>query len=94
MFVWCTGNNNENLLPNENKNYKGDKDAIATTKETKPSLASTLLSVTCILHLYWIFIHVLRFVTFIGFLNQWIEELVDDGGHEESSKEEKGDFFC
>ena len=89
----CTGNNNENLLSNENENCKRDIDANATRKEEKQSLVSTLLSVTCILHLYWIFIHVLRFVTFIGFLNQWIEEIVEDGGEEGSSKEGKGDIM-
>ena len=83
-----SGNNNENLLSNEKE--KRENGATATRSEEKPSLVSTLLSVTCIMHLYWIFIHVLRFVTFIGFINLWLEQIIDESGVEGAAKEEKG----
>ena len=63
------------------------------TKPAKVSLRSSLLSLTCILHLYWLFVHALRFVTFIGFLNQWLLESL--GNTEEFSdivvREKKGE---
>lgn len=69
-------NNNENLIPNAN-DFEESKPAI-TTKEKKQSLLSSLLSLTCILHLYWLFVHALRFVTFIGLLNQWLLEILTE----------------
>ncbi|KAL4228682.1 hypothetical protein ACF0H5_011726 [Mactra antiquata] len=41
----------------------------------KPSLLSTILSVTFILHLCWLFVNALRFVTFIGQLNVWLSNI-------------------
>ncbi|XP_045184718.2 equilibrative nucleobase transporter 1-like [Mercenaria mercenaria] len=41
----------------------------------KPSLCSIIFSVTCVFHLYWTFIHAVRFITFIGQLNVWLESI-------------------
>ena len=65
-------NNNEALI--NNAIVKDEENSSTNTKDTKMTLRSSLLSVTCILHLYWLFVHALRFVTFIGLLNQFLLE--------------------
>lgn len=91
LFI-ISGNNNENLLQNANETDNGEKGAITFAKEKKVTLLSSLLSFTCILHLCWLFVHVLRFVTFIGLLNQWLLEILEDSGKGNMEKEEKGIF--
>ena len=49
----------------------------AITDESKPSLMSVVFSVTYMLHLYWLFVHALRFVTFIGQINVWLENIFE-----------------
>ncbi|KAK3597276.1 hypothetical protein CHS0354_005035 [Potamilus streckersoni] len=42
------------------------------------SLRATLLSAQCLFHLFWLCIHALRFVTFIGLLNVWLKKTLND----------------
>ncbi|XP_053408088.1 uncharacterized protein LOC123559920 isoform X7 [Mercenaria mercenaria] len=49
----------------------------AAGDSSKPSLLSVVFSMTYMLHLYWLFVHALRFVTFIGQLNVWLENIFD-----------------
>ncbi|XP_053408092.1 equilibrative nucleobase transporter 1-like [Mercenaria mercenaria] len=55
----------------------GSVDLAAADGSSKPSLLSVVFSVTYMLHLYWLFVHALRFVTFIGQINVWLENIFD-----------------
>ncbi|WAR04416.1 hypothetical protein MAR_019785 [Mya arenaria] len=42
---------------------------VRLAKEKKPGLASSICNFTFLMHLFWLHVHALRFVTFIGLLN-------------------------
>ncbi|KAL3837412.1 hypothetical protein ACJMK2_022771 [Sinanodonta woodiana] len=42
------------------------------------SLRATLLSAQCLFHLFWLCVHALRFVTFIGLLNVWLKKTLNN----------------
>ena len=72
LYIIIISGNDEALI--SDANGTSGENTNTKTKPAKISLRSSLLSLTCILHLYWLFVHALRFVTFIGFLNQWLLE--------------------
>lgn len=52
--------------------------AFTSTQAPRLTLCQVLMSFTCILHLYWLFVHALRFVTFIGLMNVWLGDIYND----------------
>lgn len=74
------GENHEQLLKPEVKDagFSSNVDFRTTVEKSRPTLMSTILSFTCIMHLFWVFVHALRFVTFIGQLNVWLENIFNE----------------
>ncbi|XP_060571702.1 equilibrative nucleobase transporter 1-like [Ruditapes philippinarum] len=72
--------NNEKLLKMHEKELvviSDNVDLKELMEQPKPSLMSVVFSVTYMLHLYWLFVHALRFVTFIGQINVWLENIFE-----------------
>ncbi|XP_052804245.1 equilibrative nucleobase transporter 1-like isoform X2 [Mya arenaria] len=54
---------------------------VRLAKEKKPGLASSICNFTFLMHLFWLHVHALRFVTFIGLLNVWLEKIFQENEH-------------
>ena len=61
-----------------NTAINGNITGVRSVATREPSLRSSICNATYIVHLFWLFIHALRFVTFIGLLNVWLEKIFHD----------------
>ncbi|XP_045184731.2 equilibrative nucleobase transporter 1-like [Mercenaria mercenaria] len=52
-------------------------DLEVSPESSKLSFCSTVFSITCMLHIYWTFVHAIRMFTFIGQINVWLENVFD-----------------